>query len=85
MDHLLGRVGDPALHAAEDDAVERLDRQPVRLSGQPAWGEYVRVPVAGGIHLVGIVVIGIAGDRICGITHFGTAIGRYFGLPRTLN
>ena len=58
---------------------------PVRANGQLAWGEYVRVPVAGALLLVGIVVIGIAGDRICGITHFGTAIGRYFGLPRTLN
>jgi len=40
---------------------------------------------AGGLHLVGIVVIGIAGDRICGITHFETAIAWYFGLPRTLS
>lgn len=58
---------------------------PVRANGQLAWGEYVRVPVAGGLHLVGIVVIGIAGDRICGITHFETAIAWYFGLPRTLS
>ena len=34
---------------------------------------------------MGIVVIGIAGDRICEITHFETAIARYFGLPRRLN
>jgi hypothetical protein len=34
---------------------------------------------------MGIVVIGIAGDRICEITHFERAISRYFGLPRTLN
>jgi hypothetical protein len=34
---------------------------------------------------VGIVVIGIAGDRICEITHFETAISPSFGLPRTLN
>ena len=58
---------------------------PLRANGQLAWGEYVRDPIAGGLHLVGIVVIGIAGDRICGITHFGTAIAPYFGLPRTLN
>ena len=58
---------------------------PVRANGQPAWGEYVRDPIAGGLHLVGIVVIGIAGDRICEITHFETAIARYVGLPRTLN
>jgi hypothetical protein len=35
--------------------------------------------------LVGTVVIGIAGDRTCEITHFETAISPYFGLPRTLN
>jgi RNA polymerase sigma-70 factor (TIGR02960 family) len=58
---------------------------PVRANGQPAWGEYVRDPIAGGLHLVGIVVIGLAGDRICEITHFETAIAPYFGLPRTLN
>jgi hypothetical protein len=58
---------------------------PLRANGQLAWGEYVRVPVAGGLHFVGIVVIGTAGDRICGITHFETAIARYFGLPRMLN
>ena len=33
---------------------------------------------------MGIVVIGVAGDRICGITHFETAISPYIGLPRRL-
>ena len=32
-----------------------------------------------------LLVIGIAGDRICEMTHFETAIVPYFGLPRTLN
>jgi hypothetical protein len=58
---------------------------PVRGNGQPAWGEYVRDPIAGGLHLVDIVVIGIAGDRICEITGFETAIAPYFDRPRTLN
>jgi hypothetical protein len=31
------------------------------------------------------LVIDIAGDRICEMTHFETAIVPYFGLPRTLN
>jgi hypothetical protein len=56
---------------------------PLRANGQPARGEYVRDPIGGGLHLAGIVVIGIAGDRICEITHFETAIAPYFGLPRT--
>ena len=58
---------------------------PVPAGGQLAWGEYARDPIAGGLHLVGIVVIGIAGDRICEITHFETAIARYFGLPRAFD
>jgi hypothetical protein len=57
----------------------------LRGNGRPAWGEYVRDAVTGGLHLVGVVVIGIAGDRICGITGFETAIVRYFGLPRMLD
>ena len=58
---------------------------PVRANGQPAWGEYVRDPVTGGLHLVGILVVGLAGDRIDEITHFETAVAPYFGLPRTLD
>jgi RNA polymerase sigma-70 factor (TIGR02960 family) len=58
---------------------------PVRANGQPAWGEYRRDPVAGVLHLEGIEVIGLAGDRISEITRFETTIAPYFGLPRTLN
>ena len=58
---------------------------PVRANGQPAWGEYVRDPVTGGLHLAGIIVVGLAGDRICEITRFETAVAPHFGLPRTLD
>jgi RNA polymerase sigma-70 factor (ECF subfamily) len=57
---------------------------PVRANGQPAWGEYIRDPVTGGLHLIGVLVIGIAGDRIHEITHFETTVASYFGLPRQL-
>lgn len=57
---------------------------PVGANGQPAWGEYLRDPVTGGLHLIGVLVIGIAGDRIDEITHFETSVAPYFGLPRTL-
>ncbi|MFI7060111.1 sigma-70 family RNA polymerase sigma factor [Kribbella sp. NPDC050124] len=57
---------------------------PVRANGQPAWGEYIRDPVTGGRHLIGVLVIGIAGDRIHELTHFETTVASYFGLPRTL-
>ncbi|MGN9842930.1 sigma-70 family RNA polymerase sigma factor [Nonomuraea sp. H19] len=57
---------------------------PVRANGQPAWGEYVRDPVTGGLHVMGVLVAGFAGDRICEITHFETTLAPYFGLPRIL-
>jgi len=58
---------------------------PVRANGQPGWGEYVRDPVAGSLHLAGILTIALAGDRICEITHFETTVAAYFALPRTLD
>ena len=57
---------------------------PIRANHQPAWGEYVRDPVAGGSHSTGLLVVGLAGDRISEITHFEAALAAYFGLPRTL-
>jgi hypothetical protein len=58
---------------------------PVRANGQPAWGEYRRDPATGVLHLTGIEVVAIAGDRICEITRFETTVAPYFGLPRTLD
>jgi RNA polymerase sigma-70 factor (TIGR02960 family) len=57
---------------------------PVRANGGPAWGEYLRDPVTGGLHLIGVLVIDLAGDRIRALTHFETAVAPYLGLPRTL-
>jgi RNA polymerase sigma-70 factor (TIGR02960 family) len=57
---------------------------PVRANGQPAWGEYRRDSVSGGLHLMGIEVVALAGDRICEITRFETTVAPHFGLPRTL-
>ena len=57
---------------------------PIRANGQPAWGEYRRDPVTGLLHLAGIEVVGIAGDRICEIIRFENTVAAYFGLPRTL-
>ncbi|HVE30294.1 MAG TPA: sigma-70 family RNA polymerase sigma factor [Mycobacteriales bacterium] len=58
---------------------------PVRANGQPGWGEYVRDPVTGSLHLTGIVTIALAGDRIREITHFETTVAPYLALPRTLD
>jgi hypothetical protein len=57
---------------------------PVRANGQPAWGEYRRDSTTGGLHLMGIEVVGLAGDLICEITRFETTVASHFGLPRTL-
>jgi len=65
--------------------LRRIDHLvPVRANGQPAWGEYLRDPVTGGLHLAGIIVVDLAGDRVCEITRFETTTAHYFGLPRTL-
>jgi RNA polymerase sigma-70 factor (ECF subfamily) len=57
---------------------------PVRANGQPAWGEYVLDALTGRLHSVGVLVVGLAGNRIREITHFETAIAPHLGLPRTL-
>jgi RNA polymerase sigma-70 factor (ECF subfamily) len=49
----------------------RVDRVvPVRANGQPAWGEYERDQITGGLHLAGVIVVGLAGDKICELTRF---------------
>ena len=58
---------------------------PVRVNGQPAWGEYVRDPVTGGLHLTGVEVVALAGDGICELTRFESALAPYLSLPRTLD
>ena len=58
---------------------------PVRANGQPAWGEYIRDPITGRLHVAGVLVVALAGDRISEITHFETTVAPYFSLPRTLD
>ncbi|WP_232523064.1 MULTISPECIES: RNA polymerase subunit sigma-70 [Nocardioides] len=63
--------------------IERM--VPVGANRQPGWGEYVRDRVAGGLHLVGVVVIHARGARIDEITHFDSTTAERLGLPRTLD
>ena len=64
---------------------QRIDRLiPVRANRQPAWGEYIRESASGRLHLTGIYVVELAGDRIRDMTRFETTTAPYFGLPRTL-
>jgi RNA polymerase sigma-70 factor (ECF subfamily) len=58
---------------------------PTRANGQPAFGRYVRDPLARISHAHGLTVLTLDGDRIAQITSFlDTALFPRFGLPRIL-
>ena len=64
----------------------RFDLVPTRANGQPAFGSYLRAPAApGGTRPgVGLIVIALAGDRICAMTRFESSVLPRFGLPLSL-
>ena len=55
-----------------------------RANGQPAFGMYVRDPRAKIAHATGLLVLTLAGGRICAMTRFDKSVLPGFGLPRTL-
>ena len=57
---------------------------PTRANGQPAFGMYVRDPRTGISHTAGLLVLTLAGDKVCAMTGFDTSALPHFGLPRTL-
>lgn len=57
---------------------------PLRANGQPAFGLYVQDPQAGISHATGMLVLTLAGDKICAMTGFDTSTLPFAGLPRTL-
>ena len=61
----------------------RFDLVPTRANGQPAFGAYLRAPT-GIRHGTGLLVLTLAGDRICSVTRFDTSVLPWFGLPRSL-
>jgi len=81
--------GTAAVHrffTATDEHRHGIDRLvPVRANRQPAWGEYRTDPVTGVLHLTGLLVVEVTGDRICEVTRFETTTAQYLGLPRTLS
>ncbi len=64
--------------------LERPRLVATRANGQPAFGIYVRDPRARIRHGIGLLVLTLAGDRICAMTRFDTSVLTYFGLPRIL-
>jgi len=57
---------------------------PTRANGQPAFGVYLRDPVAAVGRAHGLLVLTIAGDRLSAITAFDNAVFDRFGLPHIL-
>jgi RNA polymerase sigma-70 factor (ECF subfamily) len=58
---------------------------PTRANDQPAFGYYLRDPRAPVARAHGLIVLTLAGDKICAITRFGdNSVFPHFGLPRTL-
>jgi hypothetical protein len=55
-----------------------------RANGQPALGLYVRGPGGRVFHAMGLLVLTLAGDKICAITRFDASVLTHFGLPRRL-
>jgi RNA polymerase sigma-70 factor (ECF subfamily) len=58
---------------------------PTRANGQPAFGYYLEDPRAPISRAHGLIVLTLAGDKICAITRFGdNSLFPQFGLPRSL-
>jgi RNA polymerase sigma-70 factor (TIGR02960 family) len=57
---------------------------PTRANGQLAFGMYLRAPAGGLRHGAGLLVLTVAGDRVCAMTRFDNDALGWFGLPRSL-
>lgn len=64
-------------------AGRRFDLVRTRANGQPAFGAYLRGRT-GGRHGIGLIVLTLAGDRICAMSRFENSVLPWFGLPRSL-
>ena len=59
---------------------------PTRANNQPAFGYYLRDSRASVARAHGLIVLTLAGDKICAITRFGdNSLFPHFGLPRSLS
>ncbi len=64
-------------------AGRRTDLVPTGANRQPAFGAYLRAS-AGLSRGTGLIVLTLAGDRICAMTHFESTVLPWFGLPPSL-
>ena len=68
-----------------DFGVQPARLVPTRANNQPAFGYYLRDPQAPFARAHGLIVLTLAGDKICAITRFGdNSLFPHFGLPRSL-
>jgi hypothetical protein len=65
-------------------AGRRFDLVRTRANGQPAFGAYLRAP-DGRRPGVGLIVLTLAGDRICAMIRFEAIALPWFGLPPSLS
>ena len=65
------------------DAGRRFELVPTRANGQPAYGVYLR-GADGAAEGVGVLVLTLAGGRICAMTRFERPMLAWFALPWTL-
>jgi RNA polymerase sigma-70 factor (TIGR02960 family) len=79
-----GRDAVARFYASLFRAGRMLDLVPTRANGQPAVGAYLRAPTGGIRHGTSLLVLTLAGDRICAITRFHDSVLPWFGLPRSL-
>jgi RNA polymerase sigma-70 factor (TIGR02960 family) len=57
---------------------------PTRANGQLAFAAYLRASTDGIRHGSGLLVLTLAGDRICAMTRFDNDVLASFGMPRSL-
>lgn len=80
----LGRDAAKGLFASLNRQGRTYDLLPTRANGQPAFAAYLRTPIDGARHGVGLIVITLTGDRICAAVRFEKGVLPWFGLPRSL-
>ncbi len=59
------------------------DLEPTRANGHLAFGTYLHSP-DGVRRGAGLLVLALAGGRICALTRFGASVLPWLGLPRSL-
>jgi RNA polymerase sigma-70 factor (ECF subfamily) len=61
----------------------KFDLVPTRANGQPAFGTYIHTP-AGIRQATGLIVLTLAGDKVCASIRFENTVLPSFGLPASL-